>query len=581
MTRNRTLCSLLAATACFALSAGAQVTGGGSGDEHPPQQTFTISLPGTGTPTSSVAGNFGEGAFTDYAVLRGDEVLVSVDTGSNPWWLETGWYAADLAVRPRSFPTARDRLVSVGASGAYEHVLSSSSTLTQIALETTAWVDAQHVDVGMHDNGVAPELRIVGILTGGTTVGVLTPSGPGSWSHSVLALSHSLPAAAVDMVLADVDGNGELEVAIATPDRLVVYELQSGTRVLNLLQSGYASSSLTSGTKGLEGWLAWTVAKNNKEYLVTVDTGGVSIPGFLGFTPVTGSAALPWSDASRDDLALSMASTGETWVLHDAGVTGPGFSISNHTAMAMEVTTFNGAGEPAVGDIDMDGDLDLITPTTQAGGDRTWVGRSPLVDELLFEVIDSALDNINGEMTAIEWWDCANTTAQSMNPQFDLEIRVSVPPSSPAAGADEVAFTVWMQEDDGGNGPEDWDTDPSAVSSQTSVALVNREAVVRAVLPDPGTWECLDAYVTTHIYHIELQLRTTGGQTWPAKLLGVQTEVVGGTNASYLNGLRVSGSSRYFIVPFDDNGGDPAAIGSADEMPELPNLMSGPIVYNP
>jgi hypothetical protein len=570
------LCTALVAV--FAAPAQGQIlgSGSGSGNEEPPQESFSLSSPQPyGQLTRTAVGDFDGDSLADLALVRGGRIDVIGDPGGTDYWTSSEHTANDLvglSVNPG--------FVGVGATGAVQYQLVGGA-LQLTSAESSDWLGALRIDAGVVDVGGAYQDVLVGVMSDGVTLRMLISS-PTGWSSSLIG---TVSGTVFDLVVLDFQGNDSLEAAVATDTHLHIYNLTSGSLLVSYPFPQYQTTSLTAGVMGSgSGWVAWTATKNSTqtEYLLAIDGGGIADVTLLGAPGIVASSTARWTGDELSDLVLSITSDAELRVLSNIGTTRPDFSMSSYTAIPHTGTAIDNVAHPATSDADLDADDDLLFPL-QANQELA-VHRNDNVDHATLEAVVSPLDW--SDVVAIPAPGCVSGVA---NPYMTLSLDADSPPP---AGATHVVYWVWERTD------LDTYTRPDSVWNGELDLSSGFTLLVR--LPNPGSTECFEAGVqTTKLYYFEVQLEKRdasgnvlrsfppvmyGAQTHPEFTTDPQTEVAEAYEVHLTDdeddgfgvwAFPLEVSYNEVPDPPPETGGDPVAIGSFNRMSDIPGMEPG------
>lgn len=550
----------------------------GAGDDAPPQESFEIPQPQTGGAfTRAITGDFDGNGRLDVAVLCGGKIELIVRPGGVSWWLQTADTANDIAPRISQSETLAEEFVAVTATGArlcslaVDTFVSTAISMTPPG-EAAAWAGAQLVDSAMTDVGGSVEERIVGVMSDVLSLKTLRYSSGWISEDVTIDPATPVPGPIVALELVDIDGDQEVEIVLgcenSTACGVVFYELDGQQALTPNVDMNCTLTSLTSGTQANGStFCAWTTkSSTGVETVYTRDAYGLGSTVLTGSSGVVGATTAAWTDDGHDDLVLSIAN-GTLQVLTNLGSTSPSFSLSNYTTI--DPGPQSGSAEPAAGDVDGDGDEDLVL-AQQADGELG-VHRSATVNHwlsapTLLSVLDSGV-----ESAAMDPGPNCGTGTNGSNVQHLHTIRVSKPASGRGSTATHVAYTTWRRE---------------SLSEQTSTQTTSGEADLNGqlsvdigmLLGSPASSGCTSVDTNVlYYYTIELQDRS-GTETvyFPEKIFGVETQDDGG-NAEHLANLRTSPAETLDVFfghspPLNE---DPDVVGTLDRIREVPALPPG------
>lgn len=249
--------------------------------------------------------------------------------------------------------------------------------------------------------------------------------------------SHSLPNDGLDAAFVDWDGDGRLEVAVQTTARVRLFE-RYGAAIGNLNQPAVEGSllpfseALRSGER-----LAWVLRPNQSpvQVLVIADSEGVSAPIGLGGLGVVGIDAGDVDGDGNDDLALSLRSARELWLLRNQRSPGQSeidsFSLNEVSRVLVgepNTPAPNNFSTPVLADLDGDGDLDFL----QAVEDE---------DVVVVQRNQEVLENLQRYRPALVTFEANEDFTAGF-----LKIILGNP-LQPPPGATHVEVVVWRRND--------------------------------------------------------------------------------------------------------------------------------------
>jgi len=548
------------------------------GNEALPQESFPLSRPlAAGTVTRSSVGDYDGNGEPDAVLLTTSGIEIVVDPGSVSWWLQTTTPANDVSDRPRPAEATHDRFVMVDSTGAKVGWMVSNQLQT-VAIQTGDWAGALLVDSALTDvGGSVLEERIVGVMNDGVSLEVLSSNGA-AWTSNAITLGTALPGdpntiQIVELELLDLDGDGAVEIALGCQDAddcgVAFYELD-GTAILPWYgDSDHTLTSLTSGAQANgTSFCAWTTQDSSgAEAARACTASGLATYVPLGAAGVVGAATATWTDDGHADLVLSL-STGDLRVLTNLGTTAPSFALSNYTAIAPSTTQTNNAAQPLCGDVDWDGDVDLLLALEDP--DELEVHRNGIIDhELTWPAVDPALDNETEPSTAMaEDPGCGPPLFTSSHLVHSIAVDAG------STTATHVAYKVWRRGSLGGN---------TTTPPDTGVEELDNGALVLQIeLEYPNTQQSCsppDCVYSSVLYYYELQLVEWTGTEWihysPA-LYGVQTDDSSSDNAEHLASIRKEGPWYvYYGTEPPISNYDPVVVGTYDQIRFVPGLPEG------
>lgn len=538
-----------------------------AGDDHLPQDLFFRSQPPVpGTFTRSCAGDFDGDGRMDVGLLSGGRVEVVLDAATLSWWLQSSDTANDLATLPPDPASGDVSFVAVGPGGVSEYVVSGTS-LSSNALDTGAWSGASLVAAA--EAGATQETCVVGVLSGGLSLGLLRRS-PSGWTSQPLSPQIAPTKPIVEIELVDLEGDGDLELALGCEDasaaQVLVYDLASMTLLSTKTHPSRTLTSLCSGGQGVAGFLAWTVRSNEgAEELFLRDMAGIAGTLALGSVGVVGSTSAQWAGGDdRSDVVLSLSGLAELRLLTNVGTTRPAFSLGTYTAIAHGAVPTGNVAEPLAADLDGDGDVDVAC-TVQSN--------AKLVGYRNAEIDHASLEPVIGAEDAGIWVETpSGCTSGGGNDDVWLNIDMEIPTGSTATHA---AWAVWRRGELGSNTPG------AAVGS--GLAMLDGNPI-RFELPAPGTTGCAPQGVQfTKLYYFEIEL-----QEWTAEpdpelvqafgpaMYGIETHPSSSVNASHLVEELAAGASPMEVNTAPaSSGSDPEAVGTVARIRELPGVLPG------
>lgn len=407
-------------------------------------RSWPAGLGGAGPFGRVVAGNISDDAVTDVALIKGGSAVYAHDPGKLGSFLEIQSGVNDLDVIRGASPEGRGAVVVVDAVGLRGYWLADGATsFSSILIDSSAWAGATLVKAADLDGDGDDD--VIGLAADGMTLLTCFANGPpGSFSPGPSRTLTSL-VSAIEPIRWDADL--PLEIACLTAVGVEIVQ-PNGTVIVvatNQVPGGVMTAIAETGR--LHERLVWITKHANgiNEVLVVVDRDGEETPITIAPLLSVGIEAIDVDQDGYEDVAVSGKISQALLIMFNQnddptasatfGFAAGEFALPPLTATPA-MPDLLAEAEPAAGDYDGDGDLDLFCPVS-ANGTIAMVGntkanasqqRPVLVDDEPFEYINLT-PPVAGEIAS-------------------GEARVDLVIDAPAAAPDatHIAFSVWRQD---------------------------------------------------------------------------------------------------------------------------------------
>lgn len=425
-----------------------------------------------------------------------------------------------------------------------------------------SWADAPLVMVHEMINTVA----VLAVMPDGRTVRCLYRVDD-QWFEQPMLVS---PEVIRDLCVFEFDGGGQIEVAVATDSALWVYdstgELRQSFPVGDAVSVAIGRVRLKLSARDGVAWLV--TRTQGVQQLIVLSPTGITPPEHLAYIPLVVDMETGDIDGDGDwDIVLSHTTDHNAMVLMNQS-DGWTTSFDKDTPAGLRVVKFGPKGltspsnetRPSLGDVDGDGDSDLLLPIQSSGEMFVW--RSAKVDESKFDpTIDLGQPEFACNLEALGGGDLSMT----------LRLEVDLPEGTPAT---HVELVVWHR------ASSTTPTEPVAVQrvlvpiDGTAPQSLTAQVLLPQV-PDlvPGT----DVRFEGLYFWAQRAVRVENGvvtQRWHARVFAIETSPAP-TNYSWIKTL---GGKMLFAIYQSVGGGTlPDVIGCGSELPNLPDFPGGKV----
>jgi hypothetical protein len=507
-------------------------------------------------------GDFDGDGVADMVVHRTDRLELLLAPGLYDQIVQGPQGVSAYGVCSPTSTSQKNTLLAAGGAGLQQFELDPATSQWTGQVIAPAWVGSRLVEVHKMTSTVA----VLGVMGDRRTVRCLYRVDD-VWFEQALLVS---PEIIRDLCVFEFDGAGQIEIAVATDSALWVYD---STGVLRQSFPVGDASSVAIGRIRLplsaRDGLAWLITRNiGQQQLIVLSPTGITPPEHLAYAPMVVDMETGDIDGDGDwDIVLSHTTDHNAMVLMNQS-DGWTTSFDKDNPAGLRIVKFGPTGvpspsnktRPSLGDIDGDGDADLLLPV-QTNGDM-FVWRGSQVDESLFEpkVDLSQMENA-----------CNLEALGGGDLNMTVRLDVDLPEGTPAT---HVELVVWHRESC------TTPTEPVAVQcvlvpiSGTAPQSVTAQVLLSQV-PDlvPGTdvrFEGLYFWAQRAV-RVENNVVT---KRWHSRIFAIETSPEP-DNYSWIKEL---GGSMLF--PIHQNVGGtalPDLIGCGSELPNLPNFPGGKV----
>lgn len=464
-------------------------------------------------------------------------------------------------VCPPVSTSMRDSLLVSNAAGLEQFELDPATGLWSGQMLDQSWAGACLVEVREMITTVA----VLGVLADRRTVRTLYRVDD-QWFEQPLLVS---PELIRDLCIFEFDGGGQVEIAVATDSALWVYDSTGELRAT--FPVGDATSVAIGRIElkySVRDGVAWVVTRSEGlQQLIVLSPTGITPPEHLAYMPLVVDMETGDIDADDDyDIVLSHTTDHNAMVLVNQS-DGWTTSFDKDKPAGLRIVKFgpktvapDNKMRPSLGDVDADGDSDLLLPV-QSNGDL-FVWRSSKFDESKF---DPTMDLDVLEST------CNLEALGNGDLSMTLRLQVDLPEGTPAT---HVELVVWHR------ASIQTPTEPVAVQrvlvpiSGTAPQSLTAQVLLQQV-PDivPGT----DVRFEGFYFWAQRAVRVENGvvvQRWHPRSFGIETSPEP-DNYSWMKSL---GGAMLFPVQQSIGGTAlPDLIGCGSELPNLPNFPGGKV----
>lgn len=376
----------------------------------------------------TVAGQLTGDLHADAVMMAGNQPVFLYGPGLYHALTDLPATANDIAVLRGAAPGGLDGLVTISDRGLeLWWPDGTAQQFAHVALGSVAWRNATRVITA--DIDASGTMDVIALCGDQHTLRMLLdPMGASTESSIVMA------STVYDFAMLDWDGTPQLEIAALT---------SSGVKVCRL--AGAVLASYTFGVQGdvlavlpgsgaaydrLAG--AFRVGANPQATLYVADKFGVEAGLALGALGATGAAVEDLDLDGRPDLVIAQQATHELLYFVNQGAGLPTFSLAApafkllDTGLGTQPAPTSHA-TPALADLDLDGDVDILFPVQSSGSIAELPNRAKLAED--------GAPHISGR--AYQYDEVLH--------QGTLILRFEAP-LTPLAGADAIELNVWRQE---------------------------------------------------------------------------------------------------------------------------------------
>jgi hypothetical protein len=469
---------------------------------------------------------------------------------------------AAYGVCPPISTSQRETLLASSGLGLVQFELDPATGQWNGQVLAPTWAGAPLIEVHTMINTVA----VLGVMPDGRTVRTLYRVDD-QWFEQPMLVS---PETIRDLCVFEFDGGGQIEVAVATDSALWVYdstgELRQSFPVGDAVSVAIGRIRLKYSVRDGVAWLI--TRTQGVQQLIVLSPTGITPPEHLAYAPLVVDLETGDIDGDGDwDIVFSHTTDHNAMVLmnHSDGWT---TSFDKDTPAGLRIIKFGPKGllapdnqtRPNLGDVDGDGDADLLLPV-QSNGDL-FVWRGGLVDESKFDPqVDLTLPEATCSLEALGGGDLSLT----------LRLQVDLPEGTPAT---HVELVVWHRK------TCQMPTDPLAVQRVlVPIAGTAPQSLTAQVLlpqvPDivPGTEVRFEGLY----FWAQRAVRVENGavvQRWHPRVFVIETS----PSPDNYSWIKTLGGSMLFPIHQTVNGTSlPDLIGCGSELPKLPNFPGGKV----